>query len=194
MATPVEPAHGLFVCDDPVRADLALVFGHSDPAVAARRARRAVSLYHQGFVARLLFSGGGHATPDGTPEARHMADEARALGVPEEAIQCELQARTTYENVVNAVAVLRDTGRLPGVATVLLVSCPWHMRRVLLLARHVFPAPIRLLCCPHHASCTAHTWANSPECRQFVADELRLLARLAGSGKPATTDSGGPQT
>lgn len=173
-----EAAGALFVRDEPRPADLALGFGHHDEAVARRRARQAATLYRDGLVPRLLFSGGGHATADGTPEAEPMAREALALGVPDDAVLREVRSRNTYENVVLSLALLRDRGLVPGLGTVLLVSCPWHMRRVLLLARHVFPRSVRLLCCPHAESCTERTWADSAECRRHVENELWLLERL----------------
>jgi uncharacterized SAM-binding protein YcdF (DUF218 family) len=119
-----ERARALFVRDDPRPADLALVFGHCDAAVSSRRARQAVSLHRQGLVPRLLCSGGGHATEDGTAEADLMAGAAFALGVPREAVLVETPSRNTYENVRNSLALLRDTGLLGGVGVVLLVSCP----------------------------------------------------------------------
>ncbi|HYT87566.1 MAG TPA: YdcF family protein [Gemmataceae bacterium] len=175
-----EAVSAVFVRDEPELADLALVFGHCDADVSHRRARHAVSLYRQGLVPRLLFSGGGHTTADGTPEAERMASEALGLGVPAEVVLLELRSRNTYENVENSLALLREMGLLSGVSVVLLVSWPWHTRRVLLLARHVFPSEIRLLCAPHQESCTERTWSHSVDCRRFVRDELRLLARLTG--------------
>jgi hypothetical protein len=180
LRRPEVAASALFVRDEPRQADLALVFGHSDPDVSRRRARHAAALFHQGFARLLLLCGGPHATADGTPEADGMARQARALGVPEGAILLERTSRSTYDNVRNALALLREGGLLPGVRTMLLVSCPWHMRRVLLLARYIFPSEVRLLCCPHQECCTEQTWPGSPECRGFIRAELRLLARLAG--------------
>ena len=177
--SPDETASALFVRDDPQQADIGLVFGNCDPELSLQRARQAAALYHQGFVPRLVLSGGASATADGTPEAERMAREIFALGVPQAAVLLEVRSRNTYENVVNSLALLRDAGLLPEIATVLLVSCPWHMQRVRLLARHVFPSSIHFLCCPHHESCTETTWPLSLDCRRFVQDELRLLARIA---------------
>jgi uncharacterized SAM-binding protein YcdF (DUF218 family) len=180
--SPDEVVSTLFVRDDPQQANLALVFGHCDAEVSLRRARQAAVFFHQGFVPRILLSGGGGATSGGPPEAERMACEILARGVPEEAILLEVRSRNTYENVKNSLALLRDAGVLPNVSAVMLVSCPWHMGRVLLLARHLVPSSIRLLCCPHQESCTESTWIDSPDCRRFVQDELRLLARITGKG------------
>jgi uncharacterized SAM-binding protein YcdF (DUF218 family) len=176
--TPEIDASALFVRDESVSTDIALVFGHCDAEVSARRARHAASLYRQGVARRLLLSGGGHVVADGTPEAQLMTREALARGVPEDVVLLEVRSRNTYENIDNSLALLRDSGLLPAVTVMLLVSCPWHMKRILVLARLLFPPFVRLLCCPHQESCTELTWADSPDCRRFVQDELRLLARL----------------
>src|SRR5438128_94239 len=49
------------------------------------------------------------------------------LGVPREAVLVEDRSRTTFSNVVNSVALLRDLDLLDATRTILLVSCPWHM-------------------------------------------------------------------
>src|SRR5260370_848585 len=106
--SPEKVPSDLFVRDEPEPADLALVFGHCDADVSARRARHAASLYRLGLAQRHLFSGGGHATADSTPEAERMAREVLALGVPEEAVLREVHSRNTYENVENSLALRRS--------------------------------------------------------------------------------------
>lgn len=168
----------LFVSDPPERAGLALVFGHSDPARSARRARHAARLFTGGFVPRLLLSG-GPVVGRGT-EAEVMAGVVAGRGVPPEAVLLDPHARTTAENVTNARAVLDARGLTAGLTAVLLVSCPWHMGRARLLARRAFPAGVRLLCCPHDQACTAADWNRSAECGRLVATEAALLIRLLG--------------
>lgn len=166
----------LFVRDPPERAGLALVFGHADPARAARRARHAARLYADGFVPRLLLSGGplsGHGS-----EAALMAGIVVGEGVPPEAVLLDPHARTTAENVSNACRLLDARGLTAGLAAVLLVSCPWHMGRARLLASRVFTPAVRLLCCPHGEGCTAEGWTRSAECCRLVAAEAALLTRL----------------
>src|SRR5262249_21560281 len=168
-------ARYLFLADQPEKADLALVFGHLNPKVAASRARHAARLFNDGFVPRLLLSGGGQGTPGERGEAHLMAEVARGLGVPEDALLLESSSRNTFENARYSKEVLREKGLLEALSTVLLVSCPWHMRRVFLVTRREFPPPLRLLSCPHAESCTQETWELSPECRQAVRVESQLL-------------------
>jgi hypothetical protein len=54
----------LFQRDEPESAELAIVFGHSEPRVAAWRAEHAARLYFRGLVPTLLLSGGRTSTPE----------------------------------------------------------------------------------------------------------------------------------
>ncbi len=170
----------LFLRHPPGRAELALVLGHRDPGVAARRARHAAGLYGAGLVPRLLLSGGPVAA--GASEASLMARVARAGGVPESALLLEEHSRNTFENAEHALLLLQEQGLLDGLGAVLLVSCPWHMRRAFLVVRRTFPGRVRLLCCPQEETCTERTWLDTAGCRRCVAGELRLLRRLVGAG------------
>jgi uncharacterized SAM-binding protein YcdF (DUF218 family) len=173
-------ARSLFLRDPPERADLALVFGHLDREVAARRTRHAARLYRERFVPRLLLSGGATATQ--ASEAALMAHVARESGVPEECLLLEEDSTNTFENAERSLHLLREMGLLDEVTTILLVSCPWHMRRAFLVARQTFPPRIRLLASPHDEACTAETWRDVPECRRCVAAELSLLKRFFQAG------------
>ncbi len=102
----------------------------------------AVNLYRRELAPRILFSGGvtGEAP---RPEADVMAELARSMGVPADAILLERASQTTYENAVEAAKVLRER----GVRRALLVSDAPHMYRSQLAFRrqgiHVLPAPVR---------------------------------------------------
>ena len=101
-----EAVRALFVRNEPQAADLCIVLGHHYPETSARRVRHAARLYTEGFVPRLLVTGG--VTAPGRPaEAELMAAEAVEAGVRPGDILVEPQARTTLENVVQAAALLR---------------------------------------------------------------------------------------
>jgi uncharacterized SAM-binding protein YcdF (DUF218 family) len=172
----------LFLEDPPERADLAIVFGHSNPQLAASRVRHAARLVKDGFVPRLLLSGGGQRTPGEPSEAHRMAEVALEIGVPEGALLLETRSRNTFENARYSREALGEKELLEGLSALLLVSCPWHMRRVVLVTRREFPPPVRLLSCPHTESCTPETWELSPQCRQIVRFEYQLLRRFIEQG------------
>jgi uncharacterized SAM-binding protein YcdF (DUF218 family) len=165
----------LFLRDPPEPADLALVFGHCDPAVSAARVRHAVRLFRAGLVPELLVSGGATSGRDGETEAGLMARLAEEAGVPAGRILVEPRAANTLENITRSVALLRDRGRLDSLTSVILVSCPWHTGRVRLIAERSLPAGVGLACCPHADGFTAASWMRSGDGRLCVLAELRLF-------------------
>jgi uncharacterized SAM-binding protein YcdF (DUF218 family) len=177
--TEAEITELLFRRDPLSHSNLALVFGNTDSQVSAERARHAASLFLGGHTHRLLLSGGATGD-DGQSEAECMAAVAKASGVPPEALLLEAQSRTTVENLSCAVSLLARQNLLDTIRTVHLVSCPWHMRRVLHFARAAFGPTVSLLASPHEESCTESTWASSAECRKRVLSELRLVKHLLG--------------
>ncbi len=171
----------LFVREEPVRADLAMVFGAANEEDLARRTHQGVRLYREGYVPRLLVTGGG-VLARAWPEAARMADLARQLGVPEPDLLVESRSNTTFANARYSLDLLRERGLLDELATVLLVSSEWHMRRVLLTGQVTFPQGIRFVCCPTPEGCTRETWAALDVCRREVFQELELLLGFREAG------------
>lgn len=80
-------------------------------------------LYLKGYSPKLVLTGGDNSIfGSGPKEAPEMKRWAHRLGVPEDAILTEEEARTTYENAVGA-------RRLLGPASILLVSSASHLPR-----------------------------------------------------------------
>jgi uncharacterized SAM-binding protein YcdF (DUF218 family) len=95
------------------------------------RVKRAAGLHREGRVGMLLLTGAGV----GGDSALGLADEARALGVPAEAMVLEKHSTTTRENVIGAAAVIRERGW----TSVALVTSASHMARALRAARRAAP-------------------------------------------------------
>jgi uncharacterized SAM-binding protein YcdF (DUF218 family) len=163
----------LFARDEPTTADWALVFGQRDRTVAEARARHAAALYAAGYVPKLLLSGGATATT-GETEAGHLARVAAALGVPDQDLIIEDRSRTTVENVTRAAALLGRLGVFDRRATVMLVSCGYHLGRARALARWAFPPTAWFLCCPRPGGPTADDWVRSEDSRTLVLAEYQL--------------------
>jgi uncharacterized SAM-binding protein YcdF (DUF218 family) len=138
--------------DDSRRADAALVLGYAlapdgspQPSLIAR-VDRAAELHKAGLAPRLVLSGG--AARARKTEAGVMRELLIERGVPNEAIQLDIRARTTEENFACAMPILAGE---PRARTVLLVTEPWHMRRALYQARR-YQGDIELLPAPASAS------------------------------------------
>ncbi|MEO7102830.1 MAG: YdcF family protein [Gemmatimonadaceae bacterium] len=103
--------------------------GRPSPVLRAR-VDHAVDLWHE-RVAPLLVLTGGVGDRDTTSEAAVSATYAMRHGVPESAILLEAEGRTTSESIGSVAQMLgaRDQN------SVVLVSDPFHMFRVWILAR-----------------------------------------------------------
>jgi hypothetical protein len=125
---------------------------------------------------------GGGTLAGRRPEAVRMRDLAVRLGVPEADLLVEDRSANTFANARYSLELLREPGRPAGLGAVLLVSSEWHMRRVLLTVRAIFPPGVRLVCCPTPEGCTRETWAGSPACRAVVLRELAVFQAFRSAG------------
>jgi hypothetical protein len=172
----------LFLRDEPRPADLVLAFGYHVPEGAERRARAAAGHYLAGLTPYLLFSGGGPIRAGDEAEATRMAHIAMAMGVPRQAILVEPYSRNTFENATCSRVLLAEADLLDGLATVMLVSCPWHMGRIVRVLQTTFPASIEFICCPQEEDCTADNWHATVEGRKRILGEAELLDGLIRAG------------
>lgn len=90
------------------------------------RVNEAVLRYRAGVAPRILFSGG--AAANRWPEAAVMAEYARGLGVPGDAILEETSSKTTWENVEDSQRLLDAHGW----RRVEVVSAATHLHRAAL--------------------------------------------------------------
>ena len=171
----------LFCCDEPCPADVAVVFGAANELDLGRRTIRGVELYRSGFVPKLLVTGGGILART-RPEAKRMAEIARELDVPAHDLLVEDRSANTFENIDFSIALLDRHGLLEHLASVILVSSEWHMRRVLLTAQTRFPRRFRFICCPTSEGCNRANWTGSEACRNEVLNELVLLEAFLETG------------
>ena len=103
--------------------------GHPSPVLRARL-EHAVSLWRRGLAPRMVLTGGtgdGDTTSEAAVSRRYVVQE----GVPDSAILLEAKGRTTSESL-RAVAAMMMAQRSD---TVILVSDPFHMLRLTILAR-----------------------------------------------------------
>ena len=121
--------------DEAERADAIVVLGAAQyvgrpSPVLKARLDHAISLWRGRMAPRVIFTG-GRGTGDTTSEAAVSRKYAIKHGVPASAILIEDRGRTTSESM-RAVAAL---GQAWGVRRVILVSDPFHMMRLGILAR-----------------------------------------------------------
>jgi uncharacterized SAM-binding protein YcdF (DUF218 family) len=121
--------------DEAQKADAIVVLGAAQyvgrPSPVLRaRVDHAVSLWKRGLAPTLILTG-GTGVGDTTSEAAVARKYAMSRGIPDRAIVLEVNGRTTSESI-QAVARIMDDRELNSV---ILVSDPFHMLRLSILAR-----------------------------------------------------------
>jgi uncharacterized SAM-binding protein YcdF (DUF218 family) len=129
-------AKPLRVTQPPERSDCILVFagGTGESGKAGQgyeeRVQFAVELYKKAVAKNIVFSSGYSYV---FKEPAVMKALAVSLGVPEQAILLEEKAVNTYENIKFSRALIKKKGW----HTVVIVSSPYHLRRVKLVAEKI---------------------------------------------------------
>jgi uncharacterized SAM-binding protein YcdF (DUF218 family) len=117
-------------------ADVGIGLGSHDLGVATY----AAELYHCGMFPLIVFTGANAPTtverfPRG--EAVHYREHALELGVPDDAILLETEARNTGDNITFTRQLLADKGIT--VNSVVLISRPYQQRRAYSTCKKLWP-------------------------------------------------------
>ena len=117
------------------KADAAIVlgaaaYGEEPSPVFRERINHGIWLYENGYVGKLIFTGGKVKGQEISDSAVAKA-YALANGIPEEDIFIEENSTITQENIFNAARIVRDN----GFSSVIIVSDPLHMKRAMLMAK-----------------------------------------------------------
>ena len=110
--------------------------GRPSPVLRARL-DHAIELWKRG-LAPLLIVTGGRGDGDTTSEAAVSQRYAIRRGVPDSAIVLESTGRTTRESLQGVVAIMRGRAK----QDVILVSDPFHMLRLSIVARRLGLEPL----------------------------------------------------
>jgi uncharacterized SAM-binding protein YcdF (DUF218 family) len=103
--------------------------GRPSPVLRAR-VDHAVSLWKRGLAPTLILTG-GTGVGDTTSEAAVARKYAMSRGVPDRAIVMEIKGRTTSESMQAVARIMEDREQ----SSIILVSDPFHMLRLSILAR-----------------------------------------------------------
>ena len=155
----------------PVKADLMVALGGDNGA----RADRVLELYREGFAPRILLTGPEGAYSKIRPSllrwrTRYLIEE----GVPEKALLIDSRAKSSWEEAVNALQLMREM----KLDRVLVVSDPPHMRRLSWVWGKVFAGSGKefvLVASYMEDWDVAHWWRTSANA-QFVFGEYIKLA------------------
>lgn len=120
--------------DQVTKADAALVlgagvWGDKPSPVFEERINHAIWLYQNGYVKKIIFTGG--KGEDGDYSDSSIAKRyAMEYFIPGEDILIEEESRITQENIANSIKITDEN----NISTVIIVSDPLHMKRAMLMA------------------------------------------------------------
>jgi len=150
----------IFLCVDngPVRADVMVVLGGE----SRDRPERAMELFRAQAAPRILVSGLG--------DAKIYQRFLVTAGVPARLIQMEDQSRTTRENVINVVRLLRQQ----RAHRVIIVTSWYHSRRALACFEHYGPE-MQFYSRPSYFASRRADWARLKMTHRIYLEYLKLL-------------------
>ncbi|WP_370972689.1 YdcF family protein [Amycolatopsis sp. cg9] len=157
---------------EPRRSDVGVGLGSRDPGVAVHTAE----LFHAGRFPLVVFTGANAPTTvDRFPrgEAVHYRDIALDLGVPDDVILVEPEARNTGDNIAFTRRLL--AGR--GIRSVTLVTRPYQQRRAYATAKRLWPG-VDVVCASKAASFEDHVTGEE--------DVERVIGMLVGETQRIT--------
>lgn len=165
--------------DTAQRADAIVVLGAAQYAgrpspVLRARLEHAMVLWRRHLASRMVLTGGtgeGDSTSEAAVSRRFVVEQ----GVPEDAIWLEANGRTTAESLQAVAAMLRAE----QASRAILVSDPFHMLRLSILARRYGLIP---LLSPTRTSPISDHWKERWAYRmsESVKVPLALIGNLAG--------------
>ena len=152
------PEQVLVVDDGNVKADVIVLLGGG----SGERPTRAAELFRSNAAPRILISGAGDT------------DGNRLLlmhrGVPASAISLEPNSRTTKENALLSIPVLRAS----GAKRVILVTTWYHSRRALKCFRHYAP-DLTFFSCPSYYGFARSDWSHDHLRRRINAEYRKTV-------------------
>jgi hypothetical protein len=170
--------------DDGGSGDVALLLGTRHTYVYPR-VEAAAKLYLDGRVRYVMPSGGVEWEIGGEQmsEALYMRQLLLEMGVPDERILLENEARSTKENMICGTLQMYRRLKLEDVRKVYIVSSELHMRRALAFAKNLLPRSIEIA--PFAAwsgvDCRAN-WKQSVVNRTYCERSLPLIKKEVDSG------------
>lgn len=163
--------------DDNGTAEVALLLG-GNSSVLPDRAKAAADLYKAGRVSYIMPTGGVEWDTDRgrMTEAEYLALCLKEMGIPEEGIILENDARTTHENIVCCTLLMMRVLKIKNVHKVYIVTSPSHLRRSLALAGLYLPRTVSFAgYADFNAPDGPENWQKDPFYANRVYREAELL-------------------
>jgi uncharacterized SAM-binding protein YcdF (DUF218 family) len=159
----------LLVKDDLSPVDVIHVIAGDD-----YRTEYALQLYKQGYARQLFFTG-GWCVYHNYYHGEHALQLALAAGIPRDAIiYDDSKVLSTYDE---ALLLKNYLDAHPSIKSIMVVSDPFHMRRVQWTYRHIFGGNVQMLMAPvpfEQTPFKQQWWMDAPS-QAYVREEYEKL-------------------
>ena len=161
-------------------ADIILVPGGSHP----QPMEKAAELFHRGFAPYILPSGGYNAKLNEI-EWEYLSRIGRSLGVPEDAILKENQAKHTFDNARHSWEAIKSKDL--DCNSVIMVCKAHHARRALMTYQTVFPQSIKFMVAAvaDRRNINKDNWFLEEEKINLVMTEVEKIGKYFGKHIPS---------
>ncbi len=139
------------------------------------RTEYAIQLYQRGY-AKMLFFTGGWCIFHGYNHGAHAQQMAMEAGIPAQAIATDdSKVLSTYDEALLLAKYLAKNQ--PTYRSIMVVSDPFHMRRVQWTYRHIFGSQITAIMAPVPFTQTPYTerWWTDQASSKYVREEYEKL-------------------
>lgn len=176
--------------DNMLSAEYGIVFGSYQ--LQKYRIEKAVELYKQGRIKKLILSGGNggisNECNDNRTEAELMKMLAIKMGVKEEDIYLEDKSNNSIENSLNVIKLLNLLANINDIKGLILITSQFHLKRCLAIFKKYFPKDINYcLVAALDGFSDKNNWFLSDESwntgRNLVTFEAKVLIKYAKEGK-----------
>lgn len=167
--------------DNLQKGDLIFVPGSSK--AAEYRLPEAVRLYKEGRAKKLLFSGGVKWPGNEWTEAEKLLKKASLYGIPSSDMFIENTSLHTKENVLASMLVIDRMCSLENISNIILVTAPFHMRRLHLTFKTYMPGWINCSLAVSDDGATGKSlWKQHPNGRKRAFDEASKIIHYVNKG------------
>lgn len=157
---------------------MAIVFGtrHNEAI------KKAYELYRDGFVCKILVSGGKNKTT-GENEAKEMSQKLIDLGVRREDIILEDQSTNSLENVLFSKKLIEEKVGFENLKKIIAVVKHYHSRRALMTLKKHFPKNLELIPVAYEIyGFTKEDWFETEIGKEKVMGEWNKIPRYLLKG------------
>ncbi|KAF0817887.1 hypothetical protein KIS4809_3405 [Bacillus sp. ZZV12-4809] len=160
--------------DNLQKGDFIFVPGSSK--AAEYRLPEAIRLYKEGRAKKLLFSGGVKWPGNELTEAEKLMKKAILYGIPSSDLFIENTSLHTKENVLASMLVMDRMCGMENISNIILVTAPFHMRRLHLTFKTYMPGWINYSLVSSNDGATGKShWKQHPSGRKRAFDEAKKI-------------------